>query len=469
MASGASTISHLLFADDTYFFFRATSAEAGVMHRILQRYEMISGKMVNYGKSMVSFSSNTTKNDRQVVCRILNISEVNTPRKYLGKVGVAGLKVDISKVYDRLEWPFIEMMMGRFGFPAKWIERVMSCVKTVSYSFLRNGDIFGDIAPHRGIRQGDPISPYLYIMCAEGLSGLIREHEECGLLHGCKIANKAPIQKPGKYLGMPMCVGSKKSEVFGFLTDRVQQRLRGWYNKELSKSGKVTLLSSSAQALPSFWMNMFRITCTICEEIERKMNAFLWGNGRNSKGWKLLKESSPLVFAVMKAKYYPNTSFLDAKVGSNPSYTWRSIMAAIDVIKAGTRKKFAIEGIQMCGVFPGYQILLMEDACRWDVEVLQDIFQSRDVELIMQIPLSTDASAGIMIRNVFDKVSKEQCVQLGMVCWSLWNRRNNWVWNKVNGSAIGVMAAVSNLLRDWREAQTMVANGHHADGTRQWK
>lgn len=92
------------------------------------------------------------------------------------------------------------------------------------------------------------------------------------------------VQKPGKYLGMPMCVGRNKTEVFGFLTDRVQQRLKGWYNKELSRPGKVILLSSSAQTLPSFWMSLFLIPTTICEELERKMNAFLWGKGPNGKG-----------------------------------------------------------------------------------------------------------------------------------------------------------------------------------------
>lgn len=101
-------------------------------------------------------------------------------RKTQGETGVAGLKVDVSKACDRLEWPFLESMMDKFGFPTKWIERVMKCVKTVSYSFLRNGEIFGEVIPQRGIRQGDLISPYMYILCAEGLSGMIREHENGG-------------------------------------------------------------------------------------------------------------------------------------------------------------------------------------------------------------------------------------------------------------------------------------------------
>lgn len=83
-------------------------------------------------------------------------------------------------------------MLSTLGFPQVWINRAMKCVKTVSYSFVRDGKVFGNVIPRRGIRQGDPISPYLYILCAEGLSGIMRSHEETGIIHGCKIARGVP-------------------------------------------------------------------------------------------------------------------------------------------------------------------------------------------------------------------------------------------------------------------------------------
>lgn len=105
---------------------------------------------------------------------------------------MVGFKIDISKAYDRLEWRYLEGILHKFGFSRVWVERIMKCVTTVSYSFLQDGSVFGNVQPQRGIRQGDPISPYLYILCAEGLSSMIRRHEEVGLLHGCKIARSAP-------------------------------------------------------------------------------------------------------------------------------------------------------------------------------------------------------------------------------------------------------------------------------------
>lgn len=113
-------------------------------------------------------------------------------RKTQGADGVATLKIDISKAYDGLEWGYVELMLQNMGFPQIWIARIMQLVTTVSYSFVREGKVFGEVQPTRGIRQGDPISPYLYIICAEGLTGLLRQYEESGLIHGCKVARGAP-------------------------------------------------------------------------------------------------------------------------------------------------------------------------------------------------------------------------------------------------------------------------------------
>ena len=90
-----------------------------------------------------------------------------------GKTGALTLKLDVSKAYDRVEWLFLQGIMQKLGFPEKWIERVMTCVTTTSFSILLNGKPYGNVTPTRGIPQGDPLSLYLFLLCAEGFTSLL--------------------------------------------------------------------------------------------------------------------------------------------------------------------------------------------------------------------------------------------------------------------------------------------------------
>lgn len=82
------------------------------------------------------------------------------------------VKTDMSKAYDRLEWEFTRQVLNRLGFDQKWVELIMQCITTVSYSYLVNKATYGSVCPSRGIRQGDPMSPYIFILCGEVLTGL---------------------------------------------------------------------------------------------------------------------------------------------------------------------------------------------------------------------------------------------------------------------------------------------------------
>ena len=88
------------------------------------------------------------------------------------------LKLDMSKAFDRVEWTFLEAMMRKLGFNERWINLMMVCVKFVTYSILINGESKGFIQPLRGIRQGDHLSPFLFLLCIEGLHGLISQSRE---------------------------------------------------------------------------------------------------------------------------------------------------------------------------------------------------------------------------------------------------------------------------------------------------
>ncbi|XP_031121085.1 uncharacterized protein LOC116024331 [Ipomoea triloba] len=418
----------------------------------------------------------------------------------------------MAKTYDRIEWPFLQMMLLALGFAEAWVNLIMLCVTTVSYNFLINGDHAGHVIPTRGIRQGDPLSPYLFIICAEGLSLLLQQAELRGSFHGCSVARGAPpvshlffaydsllffkaniheagavkqclseyeamsgqavsyakssvcfsrntypadreevvavlgvsqAANFGRYLGLPSFVGRNKRAVFSYIEDKIKQRIGSWNKGLISRAGKEVLLKSVAQSMPTFSMSVFMLPHSVCQSIERVMNRYWWGSGGDrsihwmawdqlcvpkkygglgfkdlrafnlamlgKQAWRFLTNPQSLVARIYKARYYPKTTFVDATIGGCPSFCWRSIMAAHELICSGVRRRIGngnttlIWGHPWLPDDPSPMIMsdmppllngslvsgLVDPATNtWDQSILQDIFQPHDVERILSIPIS---------------------------------------------------------------------------------
>lgn len=113
-------------------------------------------------------------------------------RRKRGKKGFMAVKLDMAKAYDRIEWAFLERVMKIMGFDSKWRGWIMECVSSVSYSLMVNNKPHGLIRPERGLRQGDPLSPYLFVLCSEVLTFLLNDSIRGGRLTGYKISRNGP-------------------------------------------------------------------------------------------------------------------------------------------------------------------------------------------------------------------------------------------------------------------------------------
>lgn len=108
------------------------------------------------------------------------------------KVGARAIKLDMAKAYDRVEWSYLQSVMLALGFPAAWCDLVMKCVTSVSFSVRVNGVLSSTFKPTRGIRQGDPISPYLFLLCSEGLTSMLKSRGPQYISKGIRVSCRAP-------------------------------------------------------------------------------------------------------------------------------------------------------------------------------------------------------------------------------------------------------------------------------------
>jgi len=102
-------------------------------------------------------------------------------------------KVDYEKAYDLVRWNFLLDMLHRLGFHSKWIKWVTGCLKSSSNSVLVNGSPTEEFKPSRGLRQGDPLAPFLFLVVAEGLAGLVRQASKQNMLTGVKVGTDIAV------------------------------------------------------------------------------------------------------------------------------------------------------------------------------------------------------------------------------------------------------------------------------------
>jgi hypothetical protein len=253
ICQNAPSFNHLLFADNSLVLIKANQASARSLHNFLQLYEVCSGQTINFDKSSVLFSSNTS--------------------------GVCKQQV-LTELHIRAE------------------------------------------------------------------------------------------ARTEKYLGLPVYVGRSRKKTFAYLKDRLWKKIQGWMERLLSTAEKDILIKAIAQAIPTFVMSCFDLTKELCDEMstlicrywwaqhdkENKMHWLSWelltkpksegGLGFRDlfgfnmamlarQAWRMLTNPDSLCARVLKARYFPDSSILEASASNGISYTWRSILKGVKLLKEG--------------------------------------------------------------------------------------------------------------------------------------
>lgn len=152
---------------------------------LVRRIKMIVGDLISEEQS--AFLANRSILDGPLI--------MNETLAWLKRSKKKGLffKVDLEKAYDSLNWGYLDSIMEQMRFPLRWRKWVAAILKASRASVLVNGSPTPEFQCFRGLRQGDPLSPFLFIIAMEGLSGMMKRAVDKGVYSGLKCGMEGPI------------------------------------------------------------------------------------------------------------------------------------------------------------------------------------------------------------------------------------------------------------------------------------
>ncbi|CAN0875633.1 Transposon TX1 uncharacterized 149 kDa protein [Linum grandiflorum] len=163
-----------------------------VLYRLVAK--VLANRLRKIMPRVVSEEQSAFVKGRSIVDNIVIAFETlhNMKLRRHAKHGEVAVKIDISKAYDRVDWRYLEEILHKLVFDNKWVKLMMMCVKFVEYRVAVNMELVGPLVPGRGLRQGYPLSPFLFVLCMEGLTTIMRKEKAEDRIHGVRVCRRAP-------------------------------------------------------------------------------------------------------------------------------------------------------------------------------------------------------------------------------------------------------------------------------------
>ncbi|KAJ0511624.1 putative RNA-directed DNA polymerase [Helianthus annuus] len=304
---------------------------------LVNRLKKVIGKLIS--EEQTAFLAGRNISDGPLI-----LNEVIAWLKKAKKSGMI-FKVDINKAYDSLNWKFLDSIMVQMNFPERWRSWIKATLVSSRASVLVNGSPTMEFECSRGLRQGDPLSPFLFVIAIEALSGIMKKAISVGIFKGLQCTSQGPMLSHlmyaddvvflGEWLGenavnlkrLLRCfylvsglkVNLTKCSIYGVGVDEAgvqhmanllgckygtfpfkhlglivganmnlirnwkpvvevfKNRLSIWKAKNLSYGGRITLIKSVLNSLPTYFFSLYKAPSKVLEMLEKLRRVFFWG------------------------------------------------------------------------------------------------------------------------------------------------------------------------------------------------
>eukprot|EP00253_Pinus_taeda_P023722 PITA_23722 len=214
---------------------------------------------------------------------------------HVRKQAAAIMKIDLHKAFDCIDWGFLECLLAKIGLSPPIIRWINACFANVNYAVIINDLPSPFFQAHRGLRQGCPLSPLLFILVINSLSLHINRAVNEGHIKAVKICrqhfdiSEAPLSHGLRYLGYFLKPSAYSNQDWQWLIDLFYSHISAWEFRHLSLAGRVTLSQSILMQLAVYWAHLFYLPTGIIKKIKSITANFIWSGGKQRTKYHLAR------------------------------------------------------------------------------------------------------------------------------------------------------------------------------------